>query len=321
MKKLLIVVQRFPVLSETFIEDHVLGFAQRSSFDVSLLILEGALPPEDVPDPLKSLARVFRVTRPKTEFKKTAALLKIIFRFFHKWPLLLKAVSIPGPGAWERLFILEHVLSGGYDLMHCHFGTAANTVLFLKDLFPSMKLVVSFLGYDIHKYPHEHGAGVYAGLFLRMDRAVVNTRFSKDKLIALGCPPEKVSLIPLGFDLAQTPFKVRPAPSGGRIKFVCVGRLVEKKGHSDLLKAFDQVLDQYPFAELHLVGDGPLAKDLESEARQLGVLDAVFFYGALSRKKAHRICDECHIFVIACRTAADQNMEGQCLVLQEAQAM
>jgi glycosyltransferase involved in cell wall biosynthesis len=61
-----------------------------------------------------------------------------------------------------------------------------------------------------------------------------------------------------------------------------VGRLAEQKGHAYLLRAVPLVLQRFSNIIFLLAGDGPLRPDLEGEARQLGIGDAVRFLGTRS---------------------------------------
>lgn len=61
--------------------------------------------------------------------------------------------------------------------------------------------------------------------------------------------------------------------------FVAVGRLSPEKNQTMLLDAFAQVYEQHPETELIIVGDGVIRGDLEKQAVQLGIADAVLFTG------------------------------------------
>jgi glycogen(starch) synthase len=58
-----------------------------------------------------------------------------------------------------------------------------------------------------------------------------------------------------------------------------VGRLVEGKRPEIAVEAFEDVLVEYPDAELYLCGDGPLRGELETQVRDLGVGESVHFLG------------------------------------------
>jgi phosphatidyl-myo-inositol dimannoside synthase len=59
-----------------------------------------------------------------------------------------------------------------------------------------------------------------------------------------------------------------------------VSRLVQRKGHEDVLDALQAVIKQHPSIEYIIVGEGPYRAELESRARTVGV--PVRFLGALS---------------------------------------
>jgi len=58
-----------------------------------------------------------------------------------------------------------------------------------------------------------------------------------------------------------------------------VGRFANEKNHAFLLRVFCEIKRINPRSVLLLVGDGPLRKPVEDEARQLGIIDSVFFIG------------------------------------------
>jgi len=76
-----------------------------------------------------------------------------------------------------------------------------------------------------------------------------------------------------------------------------VGRLVELKNVSNIIHAFNQVLNNNPDACLVLVGDGPLRGDLEMLSKELGIQDHVLFLGY--RDDVHKIVPTFDIGVLA----------------------
>jgi len=59
----------------------------------------------------------------------------------------------------------------------------------------------------------------------------------------------------------------------------CVSRLQEEKGLDRLLNALPAILQRHPQAELHIVGEGPCMTDLQTQAKQLNLTNAVKFHG------------------------------------------
>lgn len=71
-----------------------------------------------------------------------------------------------------------------------------------------------------------------------------------------------------------------------RKQIISIGRLSDEKGHRYLIQAFAKYseaakLNVVPPADLHLVGDGVLRKELQSLAASLGVDGSVFFHGQI----------------------------------------
>ena len=71
--------------------------------------------------------------------------------------------------------------------------------------------------------------------------------------------------------------------SDGNYYFGTIGRLVEKKNHKTLLKAFSKINDE---SKLIIIGDGRLLSELKETAQNLGIKSRVHFLGKL--EMAHR---------------------------------
>ena len=83
--------------------------------------------------------------------------------------------------------------------------------------------------------------------------------------------------IPVDKFVAQS---ARPGSQWPRIRIGTVARLVDVKDHATLIRAFQSIHTTYANAELHFLGDGPLRKNLERLAAQLGLDRSVVFHGA-----------------------------------------
>ena len=107
------------------------------------------------------------------------------------------------------------------------------------------------------------------------------------ELRRLGLSTEKVSIVPCGVDTTEFTPRGPVAPRSGRPRLLVLGRLVERKGQEDAVRALVEV----PDAELVVVGGPPtteLAADpevqrLRAVAESLGVADRLVFTGAVSR--------------------------------------
>jgi phosphatidylinositol alpha-1,6-mannosyltransferase len=96
-----------------------------------------------------------------------------------------------------------------------------------------------------------------------------------------------------------------------------VGRLVERKGVSDLLHAILLVKDDVPQVRLEIVGDGPERKKLERISSDLGISRLITFFGELRGKELYRRYQLCAVFAMPSKTLKD-DVEGFGTVFLEA---
>ncbi len=100
----------------------------------------------------------------------------------------------------------------------------------------------------------------------------------------MNVPTKRTSVIPNGVDTAAVR-TLRPAGLGTlgvpppRRTIVCIARLTPQKGIDQLLRAAPQILQALPAHDLLLVGDGPLAGELQQMATRSAVADRIHFCG------------------------------------------
>ncbi|WP_292450479.1 glycosyltransferase [Methylibium sp.] len=135
-------------------------------------------------------------------------------------------------------------------------------------------------------------------------------------LRSLGLPADKLAVVRCGVSFpprADRPvFEKRP-----RYRIGTLGRLVEKKGVDDLLRAMARLRHDTE-VELSIAGDGPLRTEFEALTRQLGLHDRVRFEGALEHAAVTPWLHTLDAFVLACKTDAQGDMDGIPVVLMEA---
>ena len=93
-----------------------------------------------------------------------------------------------------------------YDILHCQFGTLGPLVLKLKQLgVTDGKIVTSFRGFDITKFLAT-SPGYYEELFRCGDLFLPVGKSLRDKLLAIGCPAEKIPILHSGIDCSRFRF-------------------------------------------------------------------------------------------------------------------
>ena len=211
---------------------------------------------------------------------------------------------------------------GPYDLVHCHFGTSGVLGAFLQSIGALRgPLITTFYGHDISSYVRAQGPGVYRELFRRGALFLHISAYLREKLLALGCPPERTLLHRIGVDTARFSFAPRTLAPGEPVRLMTTARLVEKKGLEYSIRAFALAAERHPGLRYRIVGDGPLRGRLQQLIAELGLGERVELAGWRSQEEVRRMYAEAHLFVLASVTAENGDEEGQGLVLQEAQAM
>lgn len=123
--------------------------------------------------------------------------------------------------------------------------------------------------------------------------------------------PDRIQIVYNGIDLAQFPIRDIDFPKRF-LKIIQVGRMEPQKGHDVSLSAFKLLLSEIPDATLLFVGDGPLRKQLEMKAEEIGILGKVKFLG--TRDDVPKILKEASLFWMPSR------FEGFGIALLEAMA-
>jgi glycosyltransferase involved in cell wall biosynthesis len=81
-------------------------------------------------------------------------------------------------------------------------------------------------------------------------------------------------------------------------RLLCVGRLVSYKGVDVAVAAFKSIIDRFPLARLIIAGDGPARPQLERQAIELGLKDAVKFLGWVTSEQVPNLISSATAVII-----------------------
>jgi len=122
-----------------------------------------------------------------------------------------------------------------------------------------------------------------------VDAVIVNSEAARDELgRRFRTPADRIRNIGAGVDTraiggaSRDEALLRELGIEGAPLVGCVGKFTAIKGHGDFVRAAALVHETRPETRFVLVGDGPLRKELESLASELGVAEAVRFAGVRS---------------------------------------
>lgn len=160
------------------------------------------------------------------------------------------------------------------------------------------------------------------GLLLkRADRLIAVSRASARFSHLLGCPEERITVVPNGVDLSC--FNENVDGSWIRKEFgisdeplvVTASRLVKRRSPALLISAFARVLEIIPEAKLIVAGSGREKNRLCHEIERLNIADSVFMAGQLARARIAQLMAAADVFVSSSR------VESFGLALLEASAV
>jgi colanic acid/amylovoran biosynthesis glycosyltransferase len=176
------------------------------------------------------------------------------------------------------------------DVFHVHNGwTLATVGLVLQRHFPRTPFVATVIGSDVnvHARDPEFSPG-YRAFFERATAIVAISQFLRGKLVSIGCPPEKIRVIPLGVSPEALPARGEQDFSGpGRLRACIVARLIEWKGVDDAMLAVAKARASGADVTLDVVGSGPEHGRLARLAREIGSF--VQIHGGEQEAVPHRV--------------------------------
>lgn len=322
-------VTEFPALSQTFVLDHAAGLIERGHGVELHALWRGALAVRHAEvDRLQLLRHAFYAP-PRDAGRSAARRLLALLR--HCGPRLLTQPRLAQALLTRRSqgsrydSIVGHFsfwgMAGRYDLIHAHSGQNGVRLLPLYAAgHLGAPLVVTFHGHDVHGYLRDQPADYYQPLFQQAAALVVCSGFMRQRLLELGAPPEKLSVIPNALTVARIAYRERPHRADAPLQFLTIGRLVPFKGIEHLLAALARPeLAGRAFC-LHVVGDGPLRTALQAQAAALGLAERVVFHGACPRDKVLTLLADSDLYLAPAVMDVEGNTETQGVALLEALA-
>lgn len=207
------------------------------------------------------------------------------------------------------------------DVVHVHFAYEAGlcAAWCLSNKTP---LIISYHGNDLSGLLIDtKWLAAYKSLWSIASYITVVSKFQRNRLIDMGVSADKVHIIRTGKRLSDYPYSQRhDVPS----KLISVGRLIEKKGHDDALRA----LAQYNSSQQHnnrlrlaIVGGGPLKDYLHNLAHELNIHRYCTFVGEIQHDRVIELLKSSDAFMLCSKTSQTNDEEGVPGALLEAQAI
>jgi colanic acid/amylovoran biosynthesis glycosyltransferase len=209
-----------------------------------------------------------------------------------------------------------------YDIIHCHFGSNGIYAKNLRKLgIVQGKLVTAFHGYDISLDLRKYGDFIYNSLFEAGDLFLPISACWQNRLIQLGCDPQKIKVLRMGIDCRLFQFTPRGINGTRTVQILTIGRFVEKKGIEYGIRAVAVLVSSGYRVKYKIIGDGPLRNSLQRLVEELQVSQHVLFLGWQQQEEVAVELAAADILLAPSVTSRDGDQEGIPVVLMEAMAM
>jgi len=195
---------------------------------------------------------------------------------------------------WRELQrMLRHI---SFDVIHAHWIIPQGWIAARRGgRNETPRLVCTVHGSDLNVLRNPIFKQIQHWVFQHADAITVVSHALAEKALALGAPPTRLAVVPMGIDVQRL---FVPSSDPGNRAILFVGRLVPEKGPEVLIDAMPLVLEKHPDATLHVVGDGPLRTHLAARAHQLGIEHRITFHGAMPHAELPRFFRNASIFVL-----------------------
>lgn len=136
---------------------------------------------------------------------------------------------------------------------------------------------------------------------IHSDKIITYSNFSK-KLVKNGIGTKfksKVETIAPGIDSSW--FKLNMSNKVNLQNLLYFGRIEHEKGIDILIKAFANLLIEFPFLNLHIVGDGNYKSFSHKICKELGAENNIIFYGWKEKNEIQKIMSRCDLCLLPSR--------------------
>lgn len=327
--KLTFFTMRFPVASETFVLNQVTHFID-AGYDVEIIsVFPGDLVNRHGAFDEYGLAAKTHYLLPEEKISladKLGQRLKLVLPKITKVSLL-RSLNVRRYGAQSSKLLLPAIVANARqtyvaDVFLVHFGYAGALANKLRELgILKGKQATVFHGADISRRHilDEHKQD-YRNLFQQSELMLPISHLWQNKLIEMGCPPEKIHVTRMGIEPEKFNFQPRDA-FHRPLRIVSVARLTEKKGLDVAVKASAILKQRGGQFQYTIIGNGDQDQMMRDFIAHEEMDDCVTMPGFKPQEEIRKALNEADIFLLPSKTAADGDMEGIPVALMEAMAV
>lgn len=311
------VLKRYPRYSETFIVNEILAH-EAAGLEIEIFALR---PPSDT----HFQDRIARVRAsvtyvPSVGFKMAhfwAAIREVGEFCPHIWEILREARHEDVRDVYQAIWLARQAAANGITHLHAHFGTVSTTVariaariLGLEYSFTAHAKDIFHEDIDTHDLRRKLADAGDVITVSDYNLAYLRDRFESDA--------GAVRRVYNGLDLSEFEFD---EPDGRPPRIIAVGRLVEKKGFGDLIRACHVLKTRNRPFECSIVGAGELEADLRALIARHSLETCVEIAGPQPQSEVIQRIRQSAVMAAPCVIGSDDNRDGLPTVLLEAMAI
>lgn len=299
------VVDRWPVLSETFVRDEI---AAMRRLGIEVLLVALAHGDTDIDAPSADVV----VEDARSWLARLTALARSPWRGVRARRCAQRMAPERAP--WKTASMVAASLPPDVTHVHAHFAWAASAFA---------EVLAAHLGVPWSMTIHARDLFVDAGfLAAKLDRCPVPItvcEYNRGEVVRLArSAGERCHVVPCGVEPVQPGIAARGHDVGFDV--VAVGRLVEKKGFDVLVDAVPALLATHPSLRVGIIGAGPEMAALDQRVTDHGLGHHVRLVGPLPHADTLAHISASAVLCMPARIAPDGDRDSMPLVIKEALA-
>ena len=179
---------------------------------------------------------------------------------------------------WKNLAVIINEYNP--DIVQANAGDTLKFAALSKTLFHWTNPIIFRNASEVGKYLRSPLHRYFNSFFFsKVDHVISVSKASrKDLLFHFPFLKGQINVIPIGLEHIPTIKEIQLEPKEAQ-HIVHVGGFSFEKNHRGLLRIFQLVLKENSNIHLHLIGDGPLKKQVEELVQGMDLKDKVSFYG------------------------------------------
>jgi glycosyltransferase involved in cell wall biosynthesis len=320
---LVVVVNLFPRLSETFVLQELLELERQGARlhliavrrSEELLQLEGVEHLQAEVEYLPEVApfALDRTVRMRIRAAHAALCLHAPKRYLNALGEITASPDFSRTALRRSALLAHRLLQLGSPPLYVHFAHKPATIARFAARLAAVPYGLSAHAKDIWLTPPAE----LARKVRDAEVALTCTRSGQAHLAQLAGGRTPVELVYHGVDTEN----LAPSDATSREPIILsVGRLVEKKGYPTLLRAAALVRDRGVGFQLRIVGEGPEWAALQRLVHELGLGGRVSFLGPLTESEVRKQYAQAQVFALACQELTNGDRDGIPNVILEAMA-